>query len=479
MLSFRTLAEHDSKRPLGARARSLIVVATAAGLVSQFLGARPALASAVHWSPPLPQHADTVVKKAAAPRHPGVARLVEEIAIGGANATQDEYLFSSISDVLPLRDGSVLVLDNALAGTAALRQYDANGKYLRTFGRHGQGPGEYASPSGLAQFSDGRIALRDLGNGRIDIYSLTGESVATWRADNNRSFLFGQDMLFADSAGMLYERVPLHRTQPGELPQYGIRRFRAGEVVDTLIPPPLPMLPPSILSATVFNTNGSPSGTSRVPIPFVPSAEWAWSPRGYFVTGVTSQYAFELNIPAPSRGALGARQGAGAAAAGAAPVSTGAMLPVWHPGDPVVSIRRDVAPVPVSSEERAERRAALEWYLRSKVPDWKWTGPDIPRTKPPYKSLQVGLDGRIWVNVAVPSERYEPPPSSAPATTPPKPVVHWRDATMFDVFEPDGTYLGQVDVPYPILARRGDIVWCVIIDADGVQTVKRFRIAWK
>jgi hypothetical protein len=49
------------------------------------------------------------------------------------------------------------------------------------------------------------------------------------------------------------------------------------------------------------------------------------------------------------------------------------------------------------------------------------------------------------------------------------------------VFEPDGTYLGQVETPprFGTAVRRGDHVWGVELDEDDVPYVKRYRIVWR
>jgi len=52
---------------------------------------------------------------------------------------------------------------------------------------------------------------------------------------------------------------------------------------------------------------------------------------------------------------------------------------------------------------------------------------------------------------------------------------------LYDVFEPNGAYVGQVEVPPRVstVVRRGDYVWGVEFDDDDVQRVVRFRIVWR
>ena len=59
--------------------------------------------------------------------------------------------------------------------------------------------------------------------------------------------------------------------------------------------------------------------------------------------------------------------------------------------------------------------------------------------------------------------------------------VNWVEPVRYDVFEPDGTYLGAVVPPeefepFPRPVFEGDYVWTVTEDELGVERVVRFRI---
>ena len=59
--------------------------------------------------------------------------------------------------------------------------------------------------------------------------------------------------------------------------------------------------------------------------------------------------------------------------------------------------------------------------------------------------------------------------------------VFWREPVRYDVFEPDGTYLGVVAppedfTPYVNPVFDGDLVWGVTRDELGVERVVRYRI---
>jgi hypothetical protein len=180
------------------------------------------------------------------------------------------------------------------------------------------------------------------------------------------------------------------------------------------------------------------------------------SPLGYVVTGIPTRYAVELRVP-PNR-----------------PATRAGAPPSWQPGDPVISIRRNVAPVAVSDVERAESRAWAEKWMRENAdPAWTWRGPPVPTTKPAYTDVRIALDGRIWVKIAQPSVRR-------PATD--RSGLQFGEAVpVWDVFESDGAYVGQVRTPTALtqMIMRGDNVWGALINSDGVPVVKRWRIGWR
>jgi sugar lactone lactonase YvrE len=55
-----------------------------------------------------------------------------------------------------------------------IKKYDANGKYLQTFGRAGDRPGEFARPKGVAVDREGRVYVVDAAAQVIQIFDATG-----------------------------------------------------------------------------------------------------------------------------------------------------------------------------------------------------------------------------------------------------------------------------------------------------------------
>ena len=405
---------------------------------------------------------DTIVRLARTARHPSGGILAKELSIGDATGA-DEYSFYSINDVLPAKDGYIWIVDlqsptSGRGGGGALRQYDARGKYVRTVGRTGQGPGEYAAPSGLAQLADGRVVLRDVRNNRINVYTLDGKFDTTWTFMTLHSGSSSGGGLHVDAAGVVW----MEFGSPGSNePTRFLRLLSTGRIVDTVMRPKLADLPRPAATTTASGR------TIAAVAPYYPVALSAWTSPGFFATATTSSYAIDLRaVPGGRVGAAGTTS-------------------LWRAGDPVVSVRRAVTAVPVTEIERNDQRAYLTEFVNYAERQFrtKLTGsiPEIPRVKPMLAGLDIGEDGRLWVRVSMPSERFTPPSLDIRPGQTPHPVIAWREPIVYDVFESDGTYLGRVPLPPNVRPKlfSGDDVWCVVEDAGGVKTVAKYRVRWR
>lgn len=356
---------------------------------------------------------------------PAGSRMAQVMSIGVADG-DERLMLGSVRGLAVAPDGSVYVMD----GRTALKKFAPDGQYVATFGRSGSGPGEYRSPDGgLAVLADGRVVLRDPGNGRLQVYAPDGTPLTTWRISSGLST---SRRLYTDTAGNVYTMVLYEQPNGADEWKLGLARFDTAGVVRDSVPAPRWPVSRAIIKA---QREGS---TSTSNVPFSPQSHWAWSPLGYMVGGVSSRYRIQL----------------------------------LHPDHPLW-IERTVAPVPVQPEEAADEKRARTEQFREDYPGWVWNGPDIPATKPAFRELFVGEDGRIWVVLSRPGVK------DSTVTNPQE--SGWSEPNAFDVFEPDGTYLGQVDGPpgfqdYPVPVFRGDTMWAAVQDEDGVLFVRRYEV---
>jgi hypothetical protein len=383
---------------------------------------------------------DTVVVRTVAGSVWGdTAELVTDVTIGEFEG-RDEYMFGRVRSLAVGPDGSIYVFDSH---AMELRKYAPDGTYAATFGREGGGPGEYKRPDGgLAVLPDGRVLLRDPGNTRIGVYSPEGDYIDSWRI---RGSFNTSSPLHVDTAGYSHTLILLDAQAEVTEWTFGLVRYTPDGVPGDTIPAPhYDYEPPELVASHVEGDNHS---TSVSNVPFTPTVTWTYSPLGYMVGGVSTRYAIDLFV-APDR---------------------------------VLRIERaNRELVPVLDEERAERERIMTANMRQTEPGWRWRGDPIPATKPPWANFFVGERGRIWVLLH--QEAYQIETDEEPEERPGAiPTQTWVEPVAFDVFEPDGRYLGMVRAPRGFSWRpqpvfRGDTVWAIVRDELEVPYVVRFHI---
>jgi hypothetical protein len=373
--------------------------------------------------------------------------LVEEVTIGELDA-QDEYSFGGINELEAAEDGRIYVFDRQVP---ALREYDAAGKFVRTIGRKGAGPGEYTQANGVAIHRDGRIVLWDAGTAHINVYRPDGTFITSWPLPGGSGF-YTSGALFVDTAGNTYARTRIGDPPKDNAAASGrmfgttglVKWDRDGKIVDSLTPPPQTVEPQSLVASR-------DGGTSVSSVPFSPRHMWVWSPLGYFISAQSDRYSI-----------------------------------IFDPPDgPVRRVEREAKPVSLDGDERAYYEERSTASMRMTDPAWRWSGPSIPTVKGAINSLAPADDGRIWVSVAQPGQRVPegelPPPPQVrvgDVNAVKMPPVRWRDPSVYDVFDPTGYYLGRVAAPPKTTFRtmRGDQVWAVRRDSLDVEQVVRFRV---
>jgi DNA-binding beta-propeller fold protein YncE len=103
---------------------------------------------------------------------------IEKIfSIGSLNAN-DDYLFSWVKDITTDSAGNIYACDSK---EHRIQVYDKTGKYIRTVGRKGQGPGDLMRPKAVRINKDGRIFIQDALNHRISIFKSNGKFYDSFR----------------------------------------------------------------------------------------------------------------------------------------------------------------------------------------------------------------------------------------------------------------------------------------------------------
>lgn len=428
----------DSSFFPGALALGFGLGMTALGACGDSSGAADA-ANPAEWTAVVDTVGDTIrVHTTAGQVWPADARLESEFSIGVLDGAP-EYQFGNLRAIAVGADERVYVLDGH---GPVIRMYAPDGTYLQDVGREGEGPGEYKRPdSGLVFLPGGRLALRDPGNGRISLYGADGEYLDSWPVAGSMNT---SNPMVVTRGGIAL--TPVIKNLGASVTEWerGMARYHPDGTIDTVDVPDL-----GYEGAMV--SGESENNSSQSSVPFTAGQEVAYSPLGYFVTGVTDEYRFKL-----------LREDA-----------------------PIVDISMDYEPVPVNPEEAAIRREQIEQNFRDNFPGWRWNGPPIPDVKPAYEGFLISEEGRVWVRIAVPSERHlSEDERRAEEERLERPVNPYRAPVVFDVFEPTGEYLGRVNTPegfstYPQPVIRDRTVWAVVTDELDVARLHRFTVAFE
>lgn len=98
--------------------------------------------------------------------------------VAGDNTSQDT--FNGVSDVVMAPTGNLFVSDGE-GGNTRVVKFTGDGKFIKTWGTKGSGPGEMSGPHCVTMDSGGRVYVCDRGNKRIQVFDQDGTYVSEMR----------------------------------------------------------------------------------------------------------------------------------------------------------------------------------------------------------------------------------------------------------------------------------------------------------
>ena len=381
--------------------------------------------------------ADTVVVRTAGDVPAAEEHTLTEVWRAGTADGHPDSSFSWIHSLDVTPAGDVYAFDGQ---APQLRHYDARGALVRAIGRKGAGPGEYDRANGLVVLRDGRVLLWDgAGNSRLSAWAPTDSFVQQWPAPVT-GFSTGNQALTALADGgwaaRAFVRDSARRDALGRVAWF---RYTAdGTPTDTV------HVPDAASTDAMMLVARSENSASSTPVPFMPRGITTLHTDGYVVWSPGAPYVVHAR----------------------------------HDGRPL-RIERTYSPVPVTDDERAQRREQVTFDMRRTDPAWTWDGPDIPREKPPVQELLVGQDGSLLVRVSGPSEPFEPDPPRVADGETPRPLVRFRGTSAYELYAVDGTLRARFRLPQGAVVHvlRGDDLWGRITDEDDVPYLVHWRLA--
>jgi hypothetical protein len=79
---------------------------------------------------------------------------------------------------------------------------------------------------------------------------------------------------------------------------------------------------------------------------------------------------------------------------------------------------------------------------------------------------------------STPGTKLPPDPDAKPDDAGRMPVDRWKEKPLYDVFESDGRYVGQVELPerFEPSYMNGNMLWGRLRDEDGTEYAAKYRI---
>ena len=102
-------------------------------------------------------------------------------------------------------NGDIFVADGHGGNTnARIVKFTKDGKFIKTWGTKGSGPGELDIPHAIAMDSQGRLFVGDRQNNRIQIFDQDGKYLDQWAQFSRPSgvFIDGKDNIYVAEFGI-------------------------------------------------------------------------------------------------------------------------------------------------------------------------------------------------------------------------------------------------------------------------------------
>lgn len=114
-----------------------------------------------------------------------------------------EAPFGTVDGMVETEEGEVWVSDGMGARIVVL---SATGEFVRSFGRRGEGPGEFSGPRRLATTGNNAVAVFDVGRSSIELFDTQGQFLERTLLDhppfNSKGFLVLDDGSYMLTGGV-------------------------------------------------------------------------------------------------------------------------------------------------------------------------------------------------------------------------------------------------------------------------------------
>lgn len=307
-------------------------------------------------------------------------KLVEVVRLTGGTEGPGDLL--DPQDVTMDAAGRIYVSEN---DPAVIKQYAADGSFLRSIGRNGQGPGEFAVA--FISVAGANLYVQDPRNSRASLFDTAGTFIRSWP-----SFCCYWMPIRTDGAGNveLQGQPPSTAVQDDKNPwTRTVRWYRPDSTVaDT-------MLVPAGAEELRWTVKRGKTGVMSTVVPFAPRSIFTFLPDHSMLWGFGDKYLLAIT---KNNGA-----------------------------DTVALFGRSWTPAAVPDEMRQavteSRIQGSKDFLGESVARASFDLSVVPHTAPAFDWIDTDGEGNTWVRTPIPTDSTR---------------------TNFDVFDPQHRWLGQV-----------------------------------
>ena len=328
----------------------------------------------------------------------GVPALVEVLRIGSIEGTCDAFgqVFSLAVD----GDGRIYVADRQ---ANEIRVFTPEGDCLRSFGRSGEGPGEFGWLVGIAWQPPGYLWAIDGLRSRATVFDSLGTVLATHRLELGQAASVPW-MLRVDAGGGLHVWL----TGPDSIVTYG-----TGPGLHSLASVPRPAIPPD---PRMRYTREIGVGDNRMAMefvmPYAPRVQWTVNQAGNIWQANTSAFAIHETT---------------------------------YAGDTLRTIRLDREAPRLEGRERDSIATAAEIAAHR-----------LPERKYAIEGINASPDGWVWVETERGATRawevFDERGHYMGRVVPPVPIAPWH-YPVFGAGTVTAVTLGELDEPYVVQLR--------------------------
>ncbi len=267
----------------------------------------------------------------------------------GGESDDPNQLFGMVQEVLVDDEHNSYLLDQQLH---EIKVFDAQGKYLRTIGRKGEGPGEFNNPNAMFFLPDSRIGVSQMMPGRIAVLDEQGQGLNDYPIPGEGGFALVAQV---ESAG---DRVVMQET---------VGSFESGEVrnINRLLALDDTGKQLLIYGEEVKEMNVS-GGRMRISMGDESYArEWTVGPQGR-VFSVNERSGYKIHV-------------------------------YGLDGTVERIIERDYEPLAFTDKEKEQRKKRMDENSQARGMD---IDADLPDYKPDIENLFVRPNGELWVRTS-------------------------------------------------------------------------------